>query len=157
MVFPMATFPLRRRQSNAGLLISPFEQDHKLLQSIFAEQGWKLHEAGSLESALKLLRQGVASVVITEKNLPVGNWKDVLDAVRHLSSSPLVVVSSLHADDRLWAEALNLGAYDVLAKPIERTEAIRVFNSAWMRLGGPEPGTGISAKTNCGWCGGARI
>ena len=149
MVFPVSTLPLRRRQSNAALLISPFEQDHKLLQSIFAEQGWKLHEAGSLESALKLLRQGVASVVITEKDLPFGNWKDVLGAVRHLSSSPLVVVSSLHADDRLWAEALNLGAYDVLTKPIERMEAIRVFNSAWMRLGRPEPGPAISAKTNC--------
>ena len=145
----MSALPLRRRQSNAALLISPFDQDHKLLQSTFAEQGWKLHEAGSLESALKLLRQGVASVVITEKDLPVGNWKDVLGAVRHLSSSPLVVVSSVQADDRLWAEALNLGAYDVLTKPIDRMEAIRVFNSAWMRLGGPEPGPTISAKTNC--------
>lgn len=140
VAFPVTTLPRRPRESNAALLISPFEEDHKLLQSLFREQGWKLHGAGSLESALKVLRQGVASVVITEKDLPVGNWKDVLGAVRHLSSSPLVVVSSFHADDYLWAEALNLGAYDVLTKPIERMEAIRVFNSAWMRHKGSGPG-----------------
>lgn len=139
MAFPVATLPLRRRQSNAALLISPFEQDHKLLRSLFREQGWKLHGAGSLESALKLLRRGVVSVVITEKDLPVGNWKDVLGAVLHLSSGPLVVVTSLHADDYLWVEALNLGAYDVLSKPIDRMEAIRVLDSVWMRHGGPDP------------------
>lgn len=138
MAFPVATLSLRRRQSNAALLISPFEQDHKLLQSLFREQGWKLHGAGSLESALKLLRRGVVSVVITEKDLPVGNWKDVLGAVLHLSSAPLVVVTSLHADDYLWAEALNLGAYDVLTKPIDRMEAIRVLNSALMRHREPD-------------------
>jgi len=140
MAFPVATLPLSRRQSNTALLISPFEQDHKVLQSLFTEKGWNLHGAGSLESALKLLRQGVVSLVITEKDLPVGNWKDVLGAVLHLSNSPLVVVSSLHADDYLWAEALNLGAYDVLTKPIERMEAIRVFNSAWARNRGPDLG-----------------
>ena len=140
MAFPLATLRVRRSQSNAALLISPFEQDHKLLQSLFREQGWKLHGTGSLESALTLLRRGVASIVITEKDLPVGNWKDVLDAVLQLPASPLVVVSSLHADDYLWAEALNLGAYDVLPKPIERMEAIRVFNAAWMRHRGPDLG-----------------
>ena len=36
------------------------------------------------------------------------------------------------ADERLWAEALNLGAYDVLAKPFDRTEVMRVVSMAWM-------------------------
>jgi len=138
MAIPVASFPPRRRQTNAALLISPFEQDHKLLQSLFREQGWKLHGAGSLESALERLRRGIVSVVITERDLPVGNWKDVLGAVLHLSSAPLIVVTSLHADDYLWVEALNLGAYDVLTKPIDRMEAIRALNSAWMRHRGPD-------------------
>jgi len=133
MACPQPSFRLRPKQANAALLISPFDEDHKLLHSIFQEQGWNLHGTGSLQSALSLLRKGVASVVITEKELPLGNWKDVLRAACLLSKPPLVVVSSLHADDSLWAEALNLGAYDVLAKPIERTEVVRVLNSAWTR------------------------
>ena len=103
-----------------------------MLHSLFREQGWRLYGADSLRSGLTLLRRRAASVVITEKNLPTGSWRDVLEATRLVSRPPLVVVSSIHADDYLWAEALNLGAYDVLSKPIERTEAIRVFNGAWL-------------------------
>ena len=41
-------------------------------------------------------------------------------------------MTSRAADERLWAEALNLGAYDVLAKPFDRTEVMRVVSMAWM-------------------------
>ena len=124
--------PLSQPRSKIALLISQFEQDHEFFHSLFQEQGWRLYGADSLRCGLSLLRRRAASVVITEQNLSTASWKDVLEAVCLMPSPPLVVVSSIHADDYLWAEALNLGAYDVLSKPVERTEAIRVFNGAWM-------------------------
>jgi len=42
-----------------------------------------------------------------------------------------LIVASRLADDRLWAEALNLGAWDVLAKPFDRREVFRSVKSAW--------------------------
>ena len=130
MASPKA-MPLPQARAKAALLISPFEQDHEILHSLFREQGWRLYGADSLGSGLTLLRRQGASVVITEQNLSTGCWKEVLKATYLMPSPPLVVVSSIHADDYLWAEALNLGAYDVLTKPFERAEAIRVFNGAW--------------------------
>lgn len=138
------TIPAQAR-AKVALLISPFQQDHEILHSLFREQGWRLYGTDSLRSGLPLLRRRAASVVITEHNLPTGSWRDVLDAARLLPAAPLVVISSIHADDYLWAEALNLGAYDVLSKPIEPTEAIRAFNglgwdiavhTRWPRLAG---------------------
>jgi DNA-binding response OmpR family regulator len=41
------------------------------------------------------------------------------------------MVTSRLADERLWAEALNLGAYDVLAKPFDGREVIRILSLAW--------------------------
>ena len=41
-------------------------------------------------------------------------------------------MSSRLADDRLWAEALNLGAWDVLAKPFEKSEVLRAVSTAWL-------------------------
>ena len=35
--------------------------------------------------------------------------------------------------ERLWAEALNLGAYDVLAKPYDPTEVVRSVSLAWLQ------------------------
>jgi DNA-binding response OmpR family regulator len=57
-------------------------------------------------------------VVVCERDLPPGSWKDVLEQVTILSDPPSLIVTSRLADERLWAEALNLGAYDVLAKPL---------------------------------------
>ncbi len=45
------------------------------------------------------------------------------------------------ADERLWSEVLNLGGYDVLLKPFEPGEVLRVVNSAWTcwKLGQGKP------------------
>ena len=42
-----------------------------------------------------------------------------------------LIVTSRLADEYLWAEALNLGAYDMLAKPFDASEVVRVLGSAW--------------------------
>jgi len=36
------------------------------------------------------------------------------------------------ADDALWAEVLNLGGYNVLAKPFDSREVFRVVGNAWL-------------------------
>lgn len=133
MAIPRAQFLTPQNGGIVALLISPLEPDHATLQRLSAEQGWTLYVTTSLGSASILLKEKPASVVLTEKDLPTGNWKDVLDAVRALPDPPFVVVSSEDVDDYLWAEALNLGAYDVLAKPLDSTEVILVFTSAWLR------------------------
>ena len=43
---------------------------------------------------------------------------------------PNLVVTSRLADDRLWAEVLNLGGWDVLSTPFEAAELIRVLFAA---------------------------
>jgi len=55
----------------------------------------------------------------------------VLAETLNLSDPPLLIVASRLADEYLWAEALNLGAYDVLAKPFDADEVVRVLRSAW--------------------------
>ena len=47
-------------------------------------------------------------------------------------AGPLLIVTSSNADQTLWAEALHLGAYDVLSKPFARAEVIRIVSLAWL-------------------------
>jgi DNA-binding response OmpR family regulator len=61
----------------------------------------------------------------------------VLDQVTILPDPPSFIVTSRLADERLWAEALNFGAFDVLAKPFDRAEALRVIGAAWRAWGRP--------------------
>lgn len=69
-------------------------------------------------------------MVLAEADGPGWDWKRVLNDLRGLEQPPPLIVTSRHADDRLWAEALNVGAYDVLSQPFERNEVERVIASA---------------------------
>src|SRR5260370_40437725 len=127
------------------LSISPMEEDHFFLQNILNQlQGtldpsrtFRVNACTTLASGLAALRKRQFDVVVCERDLPPGSWKDVLEQVTILPDTPSLIVTSRLADERLWAEALNLGAYDVLAKPFDRTEAMRVVAAAWRAWGGP--------------------
>jgi DNA-binding response OmpR family regulator len=91
----------------------------------------------TLASGLAALRKRQFEVVVCERDLSPGSWKDVLDQVTILPDPPSLIVTSRLADERLWAEALNLGACDVLAKPFDSNEALRVIGAAWRAWGRP--------------------
>jgi DNA-binding NtrC family response regulator len=116
------------------------EEDHAGLADIFAQSQWllcpqsrwELKTSRSLDAALLLLRQKQVPIVICERDLHGASWKALLEQAALLPDPPYLVVASRLADEYLWAEALNLGAYDVLAKPYETGEVVRVLSSAWL-------------------------
>ena len=71
-------------------------------------------------------------VILSECQLPDGNWKDVLSRLAPVPDRPRLIVFSRHADDRLWAEVLNLGGFDVLAAPFRKEELVFAIGSDWL-------------------------
>jgi DNA-binding response OmpR family regulator len=114
------------------LLISPFDEDHQHLAGILKHSNWQRHEARTQKEALEFLREHVTPVVICESELPDGTWQDVLSQFGRMQCPPSLVVTSRMADDRLWSEVLNLGGYNVLAKPLYVKEVFHVAGTAWM-------------------------
>jgi DNA-binding NtrC family response regulator len=114
------------------LSVTPYEEDQFGLQTIISHSKWRLHRADRLESALAVLYRHEVGVVLSEIDLPPHSWTDILDAISHAQDAPALIVTSRLADERLWAEALNLGAYDVLAKPFSRDEVLRSVSLAWL-------------------------
>jgi DNA-binding NtrC family response regulator len=112
------------------LSVSPFVEDHEALAHILRPYSWRLHRASTLAAATGFLPNQPVSVVVGERDLPPHTWRDLLEEVGALLSKPLVIVTSQQADDYLWAEALNLGAYGVLAKPFDVREVRRTLNIA---------------------------
>ena len=92
---------------------------------------WHLQQAPSLLFALRQLRRDPEiSVIVCDCDTRPETWKEMLENLKLLSDPPLLVVTSRIADEQLWAEALNLGAYDVLAKPFDSIEVNRVLTAA---------------------------
>lgn len=114
------------------LLISPFEEDHVFLHNLFSHSKWHLKAVRSWRDALSHLADHTTPVVLCEREVADSTWKQVLSELSHLPDVPLLILTSRLADDYFWAEVLNLGGYDVLMKPFDQTEVVRVVSLAWL-------------------------
>jgi len=118
------------------LSVTPLWQEHDFLRTICHEppsnkERWTLVTASSVEWATKVLRRDQIPIAICERELQPGSWRDLLKQTAVMPHSPLLIVTCRLADERLWSEVLNEGGYDVLAKPFDRTEVIRVVEGAF--------------------------
>jgi DNA-binding NtrC family response regulator len=128
---PLSTTAPRAAGRLTVLSLSPHDDDHLSLQAIVDHSTWMLLTSRDFGSATTLLQQHDVSVILCAQQLRPGTWIDVLDHISTLPNAPSLIVASKTADERLWAEALNLGAWDVLAKPFDRREVIRSVKSGW--------------------------
>jgi DNA-binding response OmpR family regulator len=114
------------------LAISPMEDDHRFLASIFSHTNWQLRTARTWQEAVSLLGKQRIPILVCESELLDATWREVLAELSHLPERPVLIVASRLADESFWAEVLNLGAYDVLMKPFDATEVFRVVSLAWL-------------------------
>lgn len=122
--------------------VSPVEDDcinlaHLLLDGkpfLGTRSVWTVTAAATPELALDLLQRKEAAIAVCECDRAPDAWRELLRQFAHLPHPPCLIVTSRLADDYLWAEALNLGAFDVLSKPFRREEVVRAFTSAWLHF-----------------------
>lgn len=120
------------------LSVGPMDEHHAALGDILQSSDWpgdtdtagRLLVRASFDECLSTVRQTRIPIVLCDAQR---NWRHLLEEFRELPEPPHLIVTSRLADDRLWSEALNLGAYDVLAKPFDPSEVVRVLTMAWMR------------------------
>lgn len=126
----MTDAPLTEMPERLALVVSPNEEDHWSLIHILRRDGWAVDTARTCAEGLRSLAIEPASVVIVERYLPDGNWKTLRNQLMRREFPPKLIVTSRIADERLWAEVLNLGGFDVLAQPFCATETLRCVSSA---------------------------
>lgn len=123
--------PLSVQEKFSLLVVSPHKDDRTSVSKILQNPCWRIDQAATLQDARKRLEHQGASVILCERDLPDGSWKDLLPLLRELPGIASVVVISRHANDDLWSEVLSSGGYDVLSKPFDRRELVRVVGMAW--------------------------
>ena len=125
--------------SVSALLVGDFDSDASLVRDVFQANQWSLEHARDRRQALELLRRPVP-VVVAEASIPSWNWRDILWDLHNLSHSAQLIITSRHADEYLWSEVLNEGAFDLLAQPLARDEVERAIAAAVRR------GQGLQAR-----------
>jgi DNA-binding NtrC family response regulator len=115
----------------SNLVVSPLPEDLSALRMIFAGSPWDWEGVPTVEEASAwLARCGGLPIVICDRDLPDGGWRQLLQENESLASPPKFIVSSRFADEELWMEVLGAGGHDVLRTPFDAGEAYRVVRFA---------------------------
>lgn len=115
------------------LFASGHREDARQLSQMLHALPLVLDYVGTLRQARAKLQRENYDVVLTEASLPDGNWLDVLHLARETPRDLEVIVTDPQADAHLWSEALNRGAYDLLAQPFYEPEVRRILSNACSR------------------------
>ena len=112
------------------LIVSSATEDRRFLARILSSHTCPQYWVTSVHEAIDWLERGSAQVVICDDRLPDGQWQELWEELRRRPTPPVFIVSAGWSDARLWAEVLNLGAYDVLVKPYHDGEVKRILRNA---------------------------
>jgi len=112
------------------LFVSPNREDATVLSRMLGSVAVSVEYAPDVKQARVKMRGRSYPVILTESNLADGTWVDVLDLAHRITPQSEVIVTNRNADARFWAEALNLGAYDLIAQPFATGEVQRILGNA---------------------------
>ena len=90
----------------------------------------RLLRAASLEEADLLLADGDCRVLLAEATFPGGTWQDAMALKRTRHPEAVLVVTAELADEGVWLDVLEQGAYDLILKPFVADELLRILANA---------------------------
>jgi DNA-binding NtrC family response regulator len=135
-MFDDKSWELRARSRLLSLLsFTTNEPEHMVLAEVARriDPAWQFLRAAAFSGALRALRRHRVVAVVCDADRRPDSWKEMVKQILVLPDPPHLIVSSRLADELLWAEALSLGAYDVLSKPFDTEEVSRVLSGTWHR------------------------
>ena len=110
------------------LLIVDDEQSiRKLCMTVGEGMGFACMEADSGESALALLEEQPAHMILTDMVMPSMSGLEFLERVKKLLPRTEVAVMTGHGSVETAVQAMKLGAYDYISKPFSPLEELRLF------------------------------
>jgi DNA-binding NtrC family response regulator len=112
------------------LVISARPETGAILGEMLTGSAWNVRPVDTNREGIELLSARHVPVVISECGAAEGDWQRLLEHMQTLPRAPQLIVTAQETNDRLWAEVLNLGGYDVLAQPFDKTEVTRVLAAA---------------------------
>jgi len=112
--------PLQQR--GVILVVDDSAVNLELKRSIFEPVGYRVLTAPTCSKGLQLARDERPNVIITDVGLPDGSGLDFLLELKadpHLGDTPVVVITSTHAEAAIRNEALRRGAARFLIRPLD--------------------------------------
>lgn len=89
------------------------------LKKLFEKEGFAVLTASSGGAALKILERETPEIVVLDVRLPDASGIDLLRTIKEINPETVVIMITGHADIKSSVEAMKMGAYDFLEKPLD--------------------------------------
>ncbi len=93
-----------------------------LMNVFLTQRGYQVQIANSGEDALVLFQEAFPDIVLLDISMPGMRGIDVLRRMKEINAACGVIMLSAYGDDETIQEALDMGAYCYIQKPMELTE-----------------------------------
>ena len=148
------TKPERSERKGRVLVVDDEEGVRTFIAESLERDGHEVDQASDGEAGLRAAREEPFDVVITDLRMPKMDGMALVRALRTEQTDVEIVVLTAHGDVATAVEAMKLGVFDYLQKPLSGPAAVRdLVKGALARraaLGAParsEPSTGASKLT----------
>jgi UDP-3-O-[3-hydroxymyristoyl] N-acetylglucosamine deacetylase len=98
------------------------------LSSILAEEGFDVYKAGDGEEGLAIFKKENPRIVLLDVWMPEMDGLQVLKRIREQRNDAVVIVISGHGTISTAVEAVKIGAYDFLEKPLSIDKVLEVIS-----------------------------
>jgi DNA-binding NtrC family response regulator len=109
-------------------------EDEKLIRMTLRErlsrEGYQIAEAGTGEEGLRTLDEEEADLVLLDYKLPDTDGVEVLRRIREMGRDTAVILMTAFSTVTSAVEAIKLGAYDYLDKPVDHEALLTVMGKA---------------------------
>jgi DNA-binding NtrC family response regulator len=93
-------------------------------------RGLKVEWANSVKAATDLIEsKSEATGIVTELALADGNWRDLVERVRRVSTTVPIVLLSPNSTAELWWDALDCDVEDILLAPISAARLCEILGT----------------------------
>jgi DNA-binding response OmpR family regulator len=101
-----------------------------VLTELSARYRWNIQLTGTPDETSEVLHHFKAPVVLLDRDLGDGDWRAVLGSLASEHETCILLLSH-SIGDGLRDEVIGKGGYDVLPKPLQETEVLRMVRLAW--------------------------
>jgi two-component system response regulator AtoC len=122
-----------KTESGQALVVDDEINLRESLAELIAGQGFRVAQAGDCQEAIESLRSGAVTpdVVFLDVRMPGMDGLEVLREIQNerLTTAPVIIISA-YGDSSKMVEAMRLGAYDYITKPLDADEIVTTLHRA---------------------------
>ena len=112
------------------LVVDDDEGGRISLSKILQKEAYSVCEAKNGSEALNLIREGNFNLVITDLKMAKMDGLELLKAIKLTKPDIQVILITAYGPVESAVEAMKVGAFDFISKPLKRSEILRVVNQA---------------------------